>query len=283
MGILAISLFKLLPSINRMIVSKQNILYNIQSIHTIYNEILLESNTVISNNSVELVFNAHIKVKNVFFSYSTNENFVLRNIDICLTKGSVTGIIGKTGSGKSTFLDLLVGLLKPSEGAFYVDGKDIHTDIKTWRSKISYIPQSVYLFDDSIKNNIALGFEPENDNELKIFNAISAAGLEDFITELPDGIHTKVGEAGIRLSGGQRQRIGIARALYKNSEILILDEATNALDHDTEKKILKNIISLEPKKTILLISHHIASLLICAKIYKIDNGAMKEFNPTDNS
>lgn len=280
MGVLAVSLFKLLPSINRIMVSIQNILYNHSSTNSVYSELQLEKN-IVAETSGELAFNAEIRVENVSFSYTKDSAPVLKNINLRLPKGSVIGIMGKTGAGKSTFVDLLVGLLKPGSGNFYSDGVNIHTDLTAWKRKISYIPQSVYLFDDSIRNNIALGSNPDDIDDSLMLSAIKLAQLEDMINELPEGVHTKVGDAGIRLSGGQRQRIGIARALYKNSDILILDEATNALDADTGRKILDNIGTLAHKKTVVMISHHMHSLANCTQIFKIENGGLFAFDKAD--
>jgi ABC-type multidrug transport system fused ATPase/permease subunit len=277
MGVLAVSLFKLLPSINRVTVTIQNIFYNHDSTNSVYSELQLEKNIVAEKTLTEFEFKAEIRIDNVSFSYTEDSIPVLKNINLRVPKGSIIGIVGKTGAGKSTFIDLLVGLLMPTAGNFYSDGVNIHTNVTAWKRKISYIPQSIYLFDDSIRNNIALGANPDDIDDSEMLMAIKLAHLEDMISDLPEGIHTKVGEAGIRLSGGQKQRIGIARALYKNSDILILDEATNALDADTESKILSNINALAYRKTIVMISHHMASLANCTQIFKIENGGLCEF------
>ena len=187
-------------------------------------------------------------------------------------KGDFVGIIGKTGSGKSTLINLLIGLLKPSEGEVKADELNINSNLPEWYKKIGYVPQSVYLTDDTIRKNIAFGLREDNIDDALIKQAVEKASLNKFINNLSNGLETIVGEKGIRLSGGQQQRIGIARALYRDPEILILDEATSSLDQSTEKKIMESIQFLKRTKTLIIITHRISTVKNCDKIFFIDKG-----------
>ena len=183
------------------------------------------------------------------------------------------GFIGQSGAGKSTLVDVILGLLD-SDGEVLIDNVNILDNLRSWQDQIGYIPQSIYLLDDSIKNNIAFGIEDSNISSSSINAAIKGAQLESFINELPDGIETRIGEDGVRLSGGQRQRLGIARALYHNPRILVLDEATSSLDTNTEDKIIKAINKLRGQKTILIIAHRMSTIQYCDVVYKIENGSI---------
>ena len=188
---------------------------------------------------------------------------------------SVIGFIGKSGSGKSTLADLLMGLLDLNKGQILVDNKDVHSNIKSWQSKVGYVPQSIYLTDDTIASNIAFGCNKNEVDKRLLDKAIKDAQLDDFIDSLEHGIDSNVGEAGTKLSGGQRQRIGIARALYRNPKILIFDEATSALDNETEKAIMDSIYKIK-NKTILIIAHRLSTIERCDYIYKFDKGSIVE-------
>ena len=197
-------------------------------------------------------------------------------------KGDFVGIIGETGSGKSTLINLLIGLLKPSEGKIEVDDLNINSNLPEWYKKIGYVPQSVYLTDDTIRKNIAFGLREDNIDDALIKVAVEKASLNKFLNELSNGLETIVGEKGIRLSGGQQQRIGIARALYRDPEILILDEATSSLDQLTEKKIMESIQFLKRKKTLIIITHRLATVKSCDKIFFIDKGKItKQGSPEE--
>ena len=187
-------------------------------------------------------------------------------------------ISGKTGSGKTTIMNNLLGLLEPNQGTIQVDGVNIFENLNAWQNKIGYVPQSIFLLDDSIKNNIAFGIKKENINEDRINDVIKKAQLENFISQQKNGLDTFVGERGARISGGQLQRIAIARALYNNPEIIVFDEATNALDEDTENEVMKILLELKGKKTILLISHSHQNLVHCDKNFELINGTLKERN-----
>jgi ABC-type bacteriocin/lantibiotic exporter with double-glycine peptidase domain len=209
---------------------------------------------------------------NLSFSYHDSKQPIISNSSFEIQSGDFIGIVGPSGSGKTTFVDLLLGLLKPQTGTLIVDGVNIFDDINGWRSKIAYIPQEIFLIDDSIKNNIILGDQDSELSNLILDEAISQSKLEQLIDDLPDGYFANVGDKGMNLSGGQRQRVAIARALYHQREILILDEATSALDSATEAEITKQLEALKGKKTIICIAHRASTLRACNKIYTIENG-----------
>ena len=192
-------------------------------------------------------------------------------MNIKIFPGDKIGIYGDSGSGKSTFLDLLIGLHKPKKGRIIVDQVNIKDNLNSWFRHIGYVTQNVYLIDDTIKNNIALGIDHKIIKNANLENAINKSGLKDFISSLDKGINTVVGENGVALSGGQQQRIGIARALYHDPKILILDEATSSLDETNEKNILQYIFSLDKSITIIIVSHNKKNLIDCDKVYKVEN------------
>ena len=184
--------------------------------------------------------------------------------------GSAVGVVGTTGAGKTTIIDILLGLLIPERGNIYADGVNIRDNFRGWLNNVGYIPQMIYMLDDTIRNNVAFGIaEP---SEERIWEVLREAHLDEFVKTLPDGLDTEIGERGIRLSGGQRQRIGIARALYRDPEVLILDEATSALDNDTEAAIMESINALHGKKTLLIIAHRLETIKKCDMVYRVENG-----------
>ena len=260
-AVLAFSAQRVLPQINTIYISFTSLLnYSefIKEINLILNEIRNEN---VSQHKKEisdkdLKFNNLIKLKKISFKYDRNNFEVIKSLDFEIKKGSSVAIIGKTGSGKTTLLDIIMGLLIPLEGNLEVDNHKItDQNVKNWQNKISHVPQETFLFDNSIKNNIIFNFENEKIDLSKVIEAAKLAEIHDFIETLPDKYETIVGEDGVFLSGGQRQRIGIARALFKNREILTLDEATNALDTLTEKRILNNLS--KKNITIIQITHKI--------------------------
>ena len=235
-----------------------------------------KKNYQLNDCDTSLTFQKEINLKNLSFSYPIRKEFSLSNISMTIRKGDFVGIIGETGSGKSTLVNLLIGLLKPSEGRIEVDELNINSKLPEWHKKIGYVPQSIYLIDDTIRKNIAFGLREDNIDDVLIQKAVEHASLNQFLNDLSDGIETIVGEKGIRLSGGQQQRIGIARALYRDPEILVLDEATSSLDQSTEKKIMESIQFLKRKKTLIVITHRLSTVKNCDKIFFIDKGRIKK-------
>ena len=271
LGVMAAASFRIMPSVNRIINYIQELRYFNASLGLVTQEFVKWNDTEKIDNKVfeKITFNTQINFKDVIFSYEKDE--ILSNISISIKFGDIIGIFGNSGSGKSTFLDLLIGLHKPVSGNILADNTDIHSNILGWYSKIGYVPQNVYLIDDTIKSNIALGIYEKDVDDLNINNAIKYSGLKDFIETLDNGLKTVVGVNGVSLSGGQKQRIGIARALYNNPQILILDEATSSLDETNEKNILEYIFNLRNKITIIIVSHNKKNLYDCDKIYRVEN------------
>lgn len=232
----------------------------------------------------DITFNSEIRLKDVSFSYSNESAPVLENVSIVIPKGSIVGIVGETGSGKSTLLDILMGLLNPSSGVMYVDDLMIDIDgISSWAKHISHVPQSIFLVDGTIEENIAFGIKSENINLSKVRECAKLACLEEFIESLPMKYKNRVGERGAQISGGQRQRIGIARALYKGGDVIILDEATSALDAHTEDVVMQNIESLQRDKTLVIVAHRLNTLKNCHFLINIKKGELIKVNQKSRS
>jgi ABC-type bacteriocin/lantibiotic exporter with double-glycine peptidase domain len=205
---------------------------------------------------------------------------VLRSVSFNIGKGERVGIIGTTGSGKSTLTDLLLGLLEPDEGRILIDGRPLDRDsLASWQAQVAHVPQSIYLSDDNLIGNIAFGVARDDVDLALVESAARAAGIHDFIVGMPEQYQTRCGERGVRLSGGQRQRIGIARALYKRATVLVLDEATSALDNETEKAVMQSISELSSEITIVMIAHRLTSLAECGRILHIEGGQVTEVSP----
>lgn len=274
LGVFISAAFRMLPSLNRIMSSTQNIKYAQPVINVIYDE--LEKLKNISNiiNNKNLPFNKEIILSNVEFNYNNNKKKILNNISFNIIKGQSIGIIGQSGAGKSTIVDIILGLLNITNGSVLVDGIDISTSITSWQKNIGYVPQNIYLIDDTIKKNIAFGIEEEDINIERINHTIQLAQLNEFIDSLEFGINSNVGDRGSKLSGGQKQRIGIARALYRNPQILILDEATSALDNETEQDFMKAINNLKGSITTIIIAHRLSTVANTDYIYVLENGRL---------
>ena len=216
-------------------------------------------------------FEKFIELKNVSFKYENNKSYILKDINIKIEKNSKIAIIGKSGSGKTTIVDILIGLLEPTEGSLLIDNEKV-SELVSWKKRIGYIPQNFYLFDESIKKNVAFGINEENIDENKVIKALEFAQLKGFVDTLEKGIETKVGNQGVKLSGGQKQRIIIARAVYNNPDVLILDEATSAIDEDVEKDFINNLLKIGKNKTIIIISHINSTIENCDKVLKVVDG-----------
>lgn len=215
-----------------------------------------------------------IKVENLTYRYPNTEKDVLKDVNISIPLGKSVGLVGPSGSGKSTLADIILGILTPTEGNVYYNGMDVHKNPEKWAEKLSYIPQAIYLADETVRNNIAFGIEDEKIDDAKVLEALKEAKLDEFIESLDDGINSMIGERGVRISGGQRQRIGIARALYDNPEILVLDEATSALDNNTESEVMEEIDALSGRKTLIIIAHRLSTLKNCDLIYRVEGGTV---------
>ena len=278
LGIFAAASFRIVPGASRILSSYQHIKYIEPSVKILLQEFDSKDNSYMKRDylpkdlSTPLKFQKEINIINLSFSYPTRKEFLLSKISLTIKKGDFVGVIGETGSGKSTLINLLTGLLKPTEGKVEVDELNINENLKGWHKKIGYVPQSVYLTDDTIRKNIAFGLLEDNIDNNLVQQAVEKASLSQFLDSLPNGLETIVGEKGIRLSGGQQQRIGIARALYRDPEILILDEATSSLDQSTEKAIVESISFLKRKKTLIIITHRLFTVKNCDKIFCVDKG-----------
>lgn len=213
-----------------------------------------------------------ITLKDITYAYPNTEKLIFDHADMEIPIGKAVGIVGTTGAGKSTVVDILLGLLKMQSGTVYADDTDIHSDYYGWLKNVGYIPQMIFMLDDTIRRNVAFGVSDEHINEERVWEVLKEAQLDEFIRTLPEGLDTSIGERGIRLSGGQRQRIGIARSLYNDPDVLIMDEATSALDNDTEAAIIESINRLHGKKTLVIIAHRLQTIENCDMIYRVENG-----------
>lgn len=225
-----------------------------------------------TDNDEKLPVEKQIELKNIVYAYPNTEKLIFDNADLTIPVGSSVGIVGTSGAGKSTVVDILLGLLEVKSGTILADGKDVKENYRAWLKNIGYIPQMIFMLDDTIRKNVAFGVPEDKIDEARLWEVLKEAQLDEFIKTLPEGLDTGIGERGIRLSGGQRQRIGIARALYNNPEVLILDEATSALDNDTEAAIMESINRLHGKKTLIIIAHRLQTIEKCDIVYRVENG-----------
>ncbi len=277
LGVFVAASFRMIPSVNRIIGGLQNMKFYQSSIDVIYQELkslnLFKSNNDYNN---DISFEKEITLENLNYSYETNSSEILNNISLNISKGQTIGIIGKSGSGKSTIVDIINGLLEPTKGKICVDGINIKNKEKSWQRRIGYVGQDIFLFDDTIKKNICFGLSTSEIDDKRINYVLKAAQLFDFVKNLDNKIETIVGERGIQLSGGQKQRIGIARALYNDPDVLIFDEATASLDSKTEKEVMNSIYSLKSDKTIIIVAHRMSTLSNCDLIYEIIDGQINQ-------
>ena len=213
-----------------------------------------------------------IALKDITYSYPNSDKLIFDHADLEIPVGAAVGIVGTSGAGKSTVVDIMLGLLEPKTGTIYADDVDVKTRYRGWLRNVGYIPQMIFMLDDTIRHNVAFGVPDDKIDEARLWEVLKEAQLDEFIKTLPEGLDTGIGERGIRLSGGQRQRIGIARALYEDPEVLILDEATSALDNDTEVAIMASINRLHGKKTLVIIAHRLQTIEKCDIVYRVENG-----------
>jgi ATP-binding cassette subfamily C protein len=273
-ALIAVSGVRLIPSFNTISSSIATIKYQLPSFELIIRELneMNAQNKELNQNTnfkKKIYFNESIEIKNLTYSYPSTTKIILNNISLKINKGDIIGLSGESGEGKSTLLDLISGLSKPSKGEILVDGVNIHNDNFDWQHQVGYVPQDIYLLDDSIQANIAFGEDVNNFDNERFKKSLSSAQLSDFINSLPDKENTFVGDRGMRLSGGQKQRIGIARSLYFDPKILILDEPTSSLDVKNESLILDDIYNLSGKITIIIISHRASVFKKCNKVYTL--------------
>ncbi len=225
-----------------------------------------------TDSNEKLPVEKQIELKNIVYAYPNTEKLIFDDASLTIPVGASVGIVGTSGAGKSTVVDILLGLLEVKGGKILADGKDVKENYRAWLKNIGYIPQMIFMLDDTIRKNVAFGVPEDQIDEERLWEVLKEAQLDEFIKTLPQGLDTGIGERGIRLSGGQRQRIGIARALYNNPEVLILDEATSALDNDTEAAIMESINRLHGKKTLIIIAHRLQTIEKCDLVYRVENG-----------
>jgi ATP-binding cassette, subfamily B, bacterial PglK len=283
LGVFAVGSIRLIPSASQFVQAIAQMRTHSHSLDMLYldlKEIDKEGNKKVKSLSLNslsspnksIPFTNVVDLKNITYSYPGITEPSLNNISLSIRKGESIALIGKSGAGKTTLVDVILGLLEPTNGDITVDGKSVYKNLRGWQNLIGYIPQSISLMDDTIKRNIAFGVPDHLIDQEKLQNAIKAAQLEELLTQLSDGIQTSVGERGVRLSGGQRQRIGIARALYFEREILVLDEATSALDNETEALVTEAISSLSGTKTMIIIAHRLSTVEHCDRVYMLEKG-----------
>ncbi len=275
----AVASFRLLPCVGRINEHVTNIMHCAPSLELVYHDLKeVEELLDIQNDEVvaEWQLNDKIEINNVCYRYPDAEKDVIHNAKFTIKKGQTVAFIGESGAGKTTMADIILGLLVPQIGKIKADDMNVFENINTWHQKIGYIPQSIYLSDDTIRNNVAFGIREHEIDDERVIDALKKAQLYDFVDTLPKGLETYVGDRGVRLSGGQRQRIGIARALYHNPEILVLDEATSALDNDTESAVMEAIESLRGEKTMIIIAHRLTTIQNADVVYEVTDAQIVE-------
>ncbi|WP_369700038.1 ABC transporter ATP-binding protein [Bacillus sp. AFS041924] len=282
MALFAMAAFRLMPSINRVIAAITSIRFSKPALSVVYDDLFTNKETYSTQEFEEAdsnvngirAFSDSIELKNVSFRYPNQQEYSLKDISLSIQIGHSVAFIGESGAGKTTLVDMILGLFEPEKGSILIDGQNMVELKSLWQKKIGYIPQSIFLTDDSIRENVAFGIQKDQINDQAVWMALEQAQLKGFVKSLPNGLDTPVGERGIRLSGGQRQRIGIARALYHNPEIIFMDEATSALDTDTEKDIMTAIDGLKGEKTLIIIAHRLSTIKNCDTVFKMSNGRL---------
>lgn len=279
----AVAAMRLMPSINRINTHLTNIAFYEPSVNYVYENVDFTSYKLKgkyekekSGNGEPIRLEKEIRMEGITYQYPESDKPVLVDAQMAVPVGKSVGVMGPSGAGKTTAVDILLGLLKVKSGRILCDGRDIFENYESWLSHIGYIPQTIYLTDDTIRENIAFGVAKEEIDDARVWEVLEEAQMKDFVKGLPQEIWTTIGERGVRLSGGQRQRLGIARALYHNPEILVFDEATSALDTDTESAIMEAIDSFHGRKTLIIIAHRLRTIENCDIIYKVDGGKIRQ-------
>jgi ABC-type multidrug transport system fused ATPase/permease subunit len=272
LGLFVTVAFRLLPSVNFATLAVQRVRHAKPMIESVHEHLSMPQPMERTAVAVPIQFRESIRIEGLSYRYPSGQDPVLRGIDLEIRKGTSTGLVGGSGQGKSTLVDSILGLLPPAQGKITVDGTDIQGNLRDWRRIVGYVPQSIYLCDDTIRRNVAFGVPDDSIDDDAVRRAITAARLDSLVRSLPDGVSTNVGERGVRLSGGERQRIGIARALYHNPEVLVLDEATSALDSDTEREVMEAVESLHGTRTIIMVAHRLSTMARCDVLHRIEHG-----------
>jgi ABC-type multidrug transport system fused ATPase/permease subunit len=272
-ALFSLAAFRVMPAFSRIIHSAQSVDHSRELVRDLGDDYDLGMSTFsFSNRNDKYESVGSISVEHVSYRYPDTDRTVLDDVSFVISEGETVGVVGTSGGGKSTLVDLLIGLLTPLSGEIRAGGDNIHADLRRWQDSIGYVPQSLYLVDDSIRANVAFGLNPSDVNDERVWEALKGARLDQFVAGLPEGLDSTVGERGVRLSGGQRQRIGIARALYGDPPFLILDEATSSLDIATEREFMEVVWGLRKSKTILIVAHRASTVERCDKVIRIESG-----------
>jgi ABC-type multidrug transport system fused ATPase/permease subunit len=276
LGLFAAVAFRVMPSANRIMGAIQSLRFGAPVIDLLHRELHLDAPAPPRVHGGPIVFADTVALDAVSYTYPGASAPSLRHVSVSVRKGESIGFLGPSGAGKSTLVDVFLGLLTPESGAVRVDGRDVQEHLRSWQDHIGYVPQSIFLTDDSLRRNVAFGVPADQIDDGAVRRAIRAAQLEALVAGLPAGLETPVGERGVRLSGGQRQRIGIARALYHDPDVLVLDEATSALDVDTEQGVMDAVNALHGNKTVLIVAHRLTTIAQCDRRYRMESGRIVE-------
>lgn len=272
LGLFAVASFRLMPSVNRLIGALVHIRFGLPAISALHHEMQIINNTISPQSTSPFLFKDRITLSHLNYKYEAAHTPALNDVNLVIQRGASIGFIGTSGAGKSTLVDCILGLITPDQGSIQVDGVDIQSNLRGWQAQVGYVPQTIYLTDDTLRRNVAFGIPEELIDNHSVARAMKAAQLDEFISSLPQGANTLVGERGVRLSGGQRQRIGIARALYHDPGVLVLDEATSALDSETESGVMMAVNALHGDKTLIIIAHRHTTIVNCDVLYRIEHG-----------
>lgn len=286
LGVFAMGAMRLLPSVNKISAYISTLLYSRAFVESVYTErqrmLAIAKRKSEENTVTDITFDRNISVEKLSFTYDEGVDNVIDDVSFEIEKNTSVAFIGPSGAGKTTMVDIMLGVLKPQKGAVKVDGSNIADCMDAWHKKVGYIPQNIYLMDESLRRNIAFGVPEDEIDDEKVWRVIREAQLENVVKEMDDGLDTVIGEMGVRLSGGQRQRIGIARALYREPEILVLDEATSALDTETERAVMEAIDSLHGRMTLIIIAHRLSTIKNCDVVYEVKEGKVTRSNESFN-
>jgi ATP-binding cassette, subfamily B, bacterial PglK len=284
LGMFGIAALRLLPSVNAVSQSILKLRIDRHSVTLLHEDLIkLED---INSKLIRIISDQHIyqnfqylSVENIYFRYPNTNEWAIENLTISINSGESIGLIGPSGSGKTTLVDIILGLLEPQKGKLLYNGNALKNSKLQWRSNLAYLPQDIFIIDDTLRRNVVLGDEDTEINEDKLYKALSQARLAELVEELPDGVNTKMGEKGVRLSGGQRQRVALARAFYHERSVLVLDEATSSLDNETELEIVEEIKQLKSKITLIVIAHRLSTVKFCDQIYRLEKGQIVDVGP----
>lgn len=274
LGLFAAAAFRLMPTVSRMLSALQSLRFGLPVIDSLHMDLNLTVPASAEEMQTPVPFLERMEVDSICYTYAGAQSPALKNLSVSINRGETVGFIGCSGAGKSTLVDIILGLLEPDSGVVRVDRVDIQAHLRAWQDQIGYVPQSIYLTDDTLRRNVAFGLSNDQIDDDAVWRALHCAQLDEYVRGLPQMLDTVVGERGIRLSGGQRQRIGIARALYHDPAVLVLDEATSSLDTDTERGVMEAILELHGVKTIVVVAHRLSTVAHCDRLYRLDRGEL---------